>query len=275
MSKRGSRRRRRRGGQAGAEGSAKAKLPFPYSVLANVKLFYLVGIAAMIIGLVAGVLVTFGGSSPHSTNSTTSPSDSEDDDTVVTTPDFESEQPPEFQTYGGPPELTIDLSKRYFATIETEKGTIRVELFAEKAPETVNNFVFLARDGFYDGLAFHFVLKGFIAMAGDPACTVGSTGCAGLDGPGYTLPLEEKENGLSHGQGALAMVSDGGASHGSQFYITYDDLSQQLDGTDVVFGQVVEGIEVLQVLSETNPSLPLSPPTDRIVGITVDEEPAG
>lgn len=268
MGRRALRRRRRRGGQVPSLGSAKAKLPFPYSLLANVKLFYLLGVLVMVVGLLSAILVTTGGSSPPSPSPTKSPEQSAGDQVAAA----KSEEPPPFKTYAVPPPLTIDPSRRYLAAIETEKGTIQVELFAQAAPQTVNNFVFLAREGFYEGVTFHYVRKGFIAMAGDPACTLASNACTGLDGPGYTLSREGSP--ASHVAGALAMVSEGGVSHGSQFYIAYDDLSQRLDGSAVVFGRVVKGMDVLASLSEkTNPRL--SPPGDRIVRITVEERTAG
>lgn len=267
MSKRGARRGRRRAWQQGG-GLGKSKLPFPYSIFANVKLFYLVGIVAMVIALVAGVLVSFGGSSAPSSPPQEQSSSEAGDDSSAATPNLESEEGPRFKIYPAPPIMAIDPARRYIATIEMEKGAIRLELFPREAPQAVNNFVFLARDGFYNGLPFHYVRSGFVAMAGDPACAPDSGACSGLDGPGYSLPLEGSS--LRHEAGALAMVADGAVSHGSLFYITYDDLGQQ-DGKDVVFGRVVEGMDVLRSLTQTNPRDPLAPPGDRIIRVTVQE----
>ena len=142
--------------------------------------------------------------------------------------------------YSAPPEMQIDPEKNYFATISTRKGDIVAMLFADKAPMTVNNFVFLARDGFYDGLIFHRVEPGFVIQGGDPLGT-------GAGGPGYTVPAEI---GLPHTEGALAMarqsdaVNPERASSGSQFYITLAP-TPQLDGAYTVFGQVIEGMDVV------------------------------
>jgi cyclophilin family peptidyl-prolyl cis-trans isomerase len=165
--------------------------------------------------------------------------------------------------------MAINPSSRYMATIETDKGMIRAELFASSAPETVNNFVFLAKEGFYNGLGFHYVQKDWVAQAGDPACQPNSNACKGIDGPGYAIPLEP--NSQRHVAGALAMVRVGDNSHGSQFYITYGEQSR-LDNSNIVFGRVVEGLDVLRNLTEANPRV--SAPTDRIIRITVQEQPA-
>jgi cyclophilin family peptidyl-prolyl cis-trans isomerase len=142
--------------------------------------------------------------------------------------------------YSAPPEMQIDPEKNYFATISTSKGDIVAMLFADKAPMTVNNFVFLAREGFYDGVIFHRVEPGFVIQGGDPLGT-------GAGGPGYTVPAEI---GLPHTEGALAMarqsdaVNPERASSGSQFYITLTP-TPQLDGAYTVFGQVIEGMDVV------------------------------
>ena len=142
--------------------------------------------------------------------------------------------------YSAPPEMQIDPEKAYYATISTSKGDIVAMLYADKAPMTVNNFVFLARDGFYDGLIFHRVEPGFVIQGGDPLGTGGG-------GPGYTVPAEI---GLPHTEGALAMarqsdaVNPERASSGSQFYITLAP-TPQLDGAYTVFGQVIEGMDVV------------------------------
>jgi cyclophilin family peptidyl-prolyl cis-trans isomerase len=145
--------------------------------------------------------------------------------------------------YDASPEMQIDPGKTYVATISTEKGDIVVRLDAGAAPQTVNNFVFLAREGFYDGLTFHRVEPGFVIQGGDP---LGD----GTGGPGYTVPAEI---GLPHVEGAIAMarrsdaVNPERASSGSQFYITLAP-TPQLDGAYTVFGQVVEGMDVVQAI---------------------------
>jgi cyclophilin family peptidyl-prolyl cis-trans isomerase len=133
--------------------------------------------------------------------------------------------------YSAAPPMTIDVNKKYRATIVTNKGNIVVDLFPQDAPQHVNNFVFLARDGFYDGLKFHRVEPGFVIQGGDP---LGN----GTGGPGYTIPPEIKR---THPKGALAMARRGGPpettpSSGSQFYITLD-ATPFLDGGYTSFGQ--------------------------------------
>lgn len=147
--------------------------------------------------------------------------------------------------YGEPPEMQIDTTQSYEATISTAKGDIVVELDAGAAPKTVNNFVFLTREGFYDGLTFHRVEPGFVIQGGDPLGT-------GRGGPGYTVPAEI---GLEHVKGAVAMARLGDqvnperASSGSQFYITLAE-TPHLDGAYTVFGEVVEGMDVVESISE-------------------------
>jgi cyclophilin family peptidyl-prolyl cis-trans isomerase len=157
--------------------------------------------------------------------------------------------------------MTIDPEKSYTAVIKTEKGDIRIELFAKDAPQTVNNFVFLARDGFYDGVTFHRVIPGFMAQAGDPTGT-------GAGGPGYTIPDEFSER--THEAGVISMASTGAPnSGGSQFFITYTE-QHRLDGHYSVFGRVVEGMEVVEAI--TPRESPSDPPGDRILTVEIIEE---
>ena len=145
--------------------------------------------------------------------------------------------------YKSAPAMTIDVNKSYVATIKTSKGDIVAELYPKDAPQTVNNFVFLARDGFYNNLTFHRVVPNFVIQGGDPLGT-------GTGGPGYNIPPEIKDK---HSLGALAMARQGGPaqttpSSGSQFYIT---LAPQpgLDGQYTVFGQVTQGMDVVQKIA--------------------------
>ena len=146
--------------------------------------------------------------------------------------------------YSAMPEMQIDPGKTYVATISTAKGDIVVQLDASAAPLTVNNFVFLAEQGFYDGLTFHRVEPGFVIQGGDPAGTGGG-------GPGYTVPAEIQ---LPHVEGAIAMARRGDevnpsrASSGSQFYITLAP-TPFLDGGYTAFGHVTEGMEVVQSIA--------------------------
>jgi cyclophilin family peptidyl-prolyl cis-trans isomerase len=146
--------------------------------------------------------------------------------------------------YSEPPPMQIDADQTYVATISTAKGDIVVQLDASAAPQTVNNFVFLARQGFYDGLNFHRVEPGFVIQGGDPAGTGGG-------GPGYQVPAEIQ---LPHVEGAIAMarqadaVNPTRASSGSQFYITLAP-TPFLDGAYTAFGQVIDGMDVVQSIA--------------------------
>jgi peptidyl-prolyl cis-trans isomerase B (cyclophilin B) len=130
--------------------------------------------------------------------------------------------------------------KQYIATIETEKGNLVLELFASDVPRTVNNFVSLAREGFYDGLTFHRVVPGFVVQGG---CPIGD----GTGGPGYRFDDEITEH--THVAGALSMANSGANTNGSQFFITYTP-QHHLDGHHSVFGQLVEGMDVLERIEQ-------------------------
>jgi cyclophilin family peptidyl-prolyl cis-trans isomerase len=133
--------------------------------------------------------------------------------------------------------MQIDTTKTYFATIKTNKGAMRLQLFADKAPTTVNNFVFLAQDKFYDGVPFHRVIKDFMVQTGDPTGT-------GRGGPGYRFG-DEFHRDLRHtGPGVLSMANAGPNTNGSQFFITHV-ATPWLDGKHTVFGQLVDGNDVL------------------------------
>ncbi|MDP6127919.1 MAG: peptidylprolyl isomerase [Dehalococcoidales bacterium] len=134
--------------------------------------------------------------------------------------------------------MTINTSQQYTATIETRKGDIVLELFAKDVPKTVNNFVFLAREGFYDGTTFHRVIPGFMAQGGDPTGT-------GSGGPGYSFADEFSDH--THGAGALSMANSGPNTNGSQFFITYSS-QHSLDNRHSVFGQLTSGVNILESL---------------------------
>jgi len=154
---------------------------------------------------------------------------------------------PKPKTYSAPPPMTIDTSKQYTATIETEKGDIVLELFAKDVPVTVNNFVFLAREGFYDGTTFHRVIPGFMVQGGDPTGT-------GRGGPGYSFADEfTKQTQHTHVAGALSMANSGPNTNGCQFFITYTP-QHHLDGKHTVFGQLIEGMDVLGKLTPRDPN---------------------
>ena len=161
-----------------------------------------------------------------------------------------------------PPIMTIDPAKQYSATVSTEKGDIVLDLFADKAPITVNNFVFLARQGYYDGVTFHRVIPDFMAQTGDPTGT-------GSGGPGYQFQDEFHPDLRHDSEGIVSMANAGANTNGSQFFITYGP-TPHLDDRHSVFGKVAEGMDVLRSLRERNPSA--DPELgDRISSITIDE----
>jgi cyclophilin family peptidyl-prolyl cis-trans isomerase len=148
--------------------------------------------------------------------------------------------------YSSPPEMKIDPSKSYSANIKTDKGEIKIALHADKAPNTVNNFVFLAQDGFYDGVIFHRVISNFMAQGGDPTGT-------GRGGPGYQFG-DEFHPDLRHNKpGILSMANAGPNTNGSQFFITHGP-TPHLDNKHSVFGEVVEGMDVLLSIPDRDPT---------------------
>ena len=141
-----------------------------------------------------------------------------------------------------PPEMEIDPSKNYGATIETNRGNIEIELYPQYAPNTVNNFVFLAEEGFYDGVTFHRVIGNFMVQGGDPTGT-------GSGGPGYRFEDEFDSNPLKHETGALSMANAGPNTNGSQFFITHAP-QPHLDGRHTVFGKVTSGQDVVDAIQQ-------------------------
>lgn len=146
------------------------------------------------------------------------------------------------QQWSSPPEMQIDQDTRYHATIETEKGAIELMLYPEHAPKTVNNFIFLAREGFYDGVTFHRVIDNFMIQGGDPTGT-------GRGGPGYQFDDEIDSNPLTHEAGVISMANAGPNTNGSQFFITHAP-QPHLDGKHTVFGEVTEGQDVVDAIEQ-------------------------
>jgi cyclophilin family peptidyl-prolyl cis-trans isomerase len=144
------------------------------------------------------------------------------------------------QQYDSPPEMVIDTSTTYTASIRTNKGTITAKLFADEVPNTVNNFVFLAREGFYDGVIFHRIIEGFMLQGGDPTGT-------GTGGPGYRFS-DELEASRSRGYklGTLAMANAGPNTNGSQFFIMHADYG--LPPQYSVFGKTIDGLDVVDAI---------------------------
>ena len=165
--------------------------------------------------------------------------------------------------YKNAPEMVIDPKKKYKAKLKTSKGDVVIELFADKVPNTVNNFVFLAREGYYDNTSFHRVIKDFMVQGGDPTGT-------GRGGPGYTF-RDEIDPSLKHtGPGILSMANAGPNTNGSQFFITHVP-TPWLDGKHAVFGKVVEGMDAVNAIPERDPGR-ASKPGETLISVEIIEE---
>jgi cyclophilin family peptidyl-prolyl cis-trans isomerase len=165
--------------------------------------------------------------------------------------------------YSAPPPMQIDPNRTYAATFHTSKGDFTAQLFAKAAPVTVNNFVALARDGFYDGTTFHRVIKGFMAQGGDPTGT-------GTGGPGYQFNDERGALALKHdGAGILSMANAGPNTNGSQFFITFGP-TPHLNGKHGVFGRVTSGMNVVNSIRVREPQTDRQP-GDQILHIDINE----
>ncbi len=163
------------------------------------------------------------------------------------------------------PPLVIDPTKQYIARIETEKGEIAIELFADKVPNTVNNFVFLAREGWFDGITFHRVIEGFVAQTGDPTGT-------GMGNPGYYIDNEFHPTLKYDKPGVVGMANSGPNTNGSQFFITFQS-APNLDNGYTIFGQVIDGMDVLADLTPRDPQSGADlPPGDKILSVTIEEK---
>lgn len=163
------------------------------------------------------------------------------------------------------PPIQIDPSKQYFANLETEKGTIVLELFPIEAPLAVNNFVFLARQGWFNDITFHRVISGFVAQTGDPSGT-------GFGSPGYAFDNEISPDLTYDQPGMVGMANAGPGSNGSQFFITMAPV-EQLNGGYTIFGRVVEGMDVVEALTERDPSQNMGlPPGDKLIEVTIIEK---
>ena len=161
------------------------------------------------------------------------------------------------------PDLIIDAKKTYHAVFSTDVGEMKIKLFADKVPVTVNNFVFLAQEGFYDNTIFHRVINNFMAQAGDPTGT-------GTGGPGYRF-RDEFHHELKHSKrGILSMANAGPNTNGSQFFITHIE-TPWLDNRHSVFGELVEGEETLMAIPERDPSK-VNSPAITLKSVTIIEE---
>ena len=157
------------------------------------------------------------------------------------------------QQWNTAPAMQIDVKKSYTATIETTRGEIVIELYPQYAPKTVNNFVFLARNGFYNDVTFHRVIPNFMIQGGDPTGT-------GRGGPGYRFADEFTGNPLKHETGVLSMANAGPGTNGSQFFITHSP-QPHLDGRHTVFGKVIEGQDVVDSVKQG----------DEMISVTITE----
>jgi len=171
------------------------------------------------------------------------------------------ERQPERRTQFSAPENVLEAGRDYQAHIRTSKGDIVVDLYAQHAPNTVNNFVFLALNRYYDGVPFHRVLEDFMAQSGDPTGT-------GTGGPGYSFPDEFHPDLKHDAKGVLSMANAGPGTNGSQFFITFGP-TPWLDGRHAIFGQVSEGLEVLDELTRIDPQRPGAAQPDRIEEVQI------
>ena len=162
------------------------------------------------------------------------------------------------------PPMTVNSNKQYIATLHTEKGDVTLQLFADKAPVTVNSFIFLAQNGWYDNITFHRVIPKLYAQTGDPSGT-------GRGNPGYYLITEILPSLTFSSPGMVAMVNSGPDTSGGQFFITYAPTSQ-FDGKYTIFGQVLKGMDVLQKLTPRDAQPGSSTkPGDKLIQITIEE----
>jgi peptidylprolyl isomerase len=226
-----------------------------------------VAVVLLVVGIILALVITFSAGAPAATAPMAVPTPADAAPTAAPAAAVTSDFPaPTTRTYAAPPPQTIDPSRAYTATITTPRGEIVVELLPDIAPQTVNNFVFLARDNFYNGLTWHRVLPGFMAQGGDP---LGD----GTGGPGYSVP-GEFTNTISFDQpGWVAMArSNDPDSAGSQFFITTGP-AQWLDGQYTIFGRVLSGQEIVNDIPLRDPSNPndLGRPGETILGITISE----
>jgi cyclophilin family peptidyl-prolyl cis-trans isomerase len=257
-------------GAPSAGGISDLDLPGPLKLLANRKLFFLLaGLAGF--AMVASLLLSALG---YGGTATDGPMQgNEAPDIPVGTVEVDPNATPVATTapsvlrYDAPPEMVIDTAKTYTATITTPKGEIQIELYPQAAPQTVNTFVFLARDGYYDGTPFMELIKDedgdkFYAQAGDPTAT-------GLGTPGFSIPKEVTDEAFA--RGAVGMGGSATNSNGGQFFISFGDYPA-LDGKYTIFGKVVSGLDVLDSLSLLDlTSDGTRTPGDRIESVTITE----
>lgn len=210
------------------------------------------------------LLAACGGAAPAATVTPPATDATATPEAAAATPgSAQTDAPAANKQWSQPPDMTIDPSKIYLAKLKTAKGDITVQLFADKAPNTVNNFVFLAQQGFYDNTTFHRVLEDFMAQGGDPTGT-------GSGGPGYTFGDEIDPTTKFDHAGLLAMANSGPDTNGSQFFITFGP-TPWLDGNHTIFGEVIDGADVLDQLTRRDPDQSPDFTGDAILGVEISE----
>jgi cyclophilin family peptidyl-prolyl cis-trans isomerase len=163
------------------------------------------------------------------------------------------------------PPLIIDPSKQYIARLKTTKGDVLIKLFADKAPNAVNNFVFLAQNGWYDNIPIYLVIQGFLVQTGDPSGT-------GLGNPGYFIPSENNPSLVYDRAGMLGMANSGPDTNGSQFFITLS-AAQKLNNDYPIFGEVISGLDVLYQFPARDPSSgTILPQAEMLINVSIEEK---
>ena len=255
------RNKRKRSGPPANQQAKRPELPVLGRTTPLAKMFYIFGILIIAGSVAGGILIAQIGPGDNSVS---------DPDAAPTPPPAVSTTVAPTNTPGGTvksydaaPPMTIDPAKTYTAVMKTEKGDITINLRPDLAPQHVNSFVFLAREGYYDGVTFHRVIPGFVAQGGDPTGTGGG-------GPGYTIDAEFTDTLYVEGTVGMARTSDPNSA-GSQFYISYGRLTS-LDGAYTVFGEVTEGMDVAKQLTPRDPQQnPSAAPGDKILGVAITE----
>ncbi|TAK77943.1 MAG: peptidylprolyl isomerase [Dehalococcoidia bacterium] len=225
------------------------------------RVLFVTGIIVLFLSLGAGTF--FASNNSRRTKATPTPTETPTATATATPTSTASTSPTPQRTYSARPPMTIDTAKQYEAVIALEKGgEIHIDLLANDAPKTVNNFVFLAKNKFFDGLTFHRVLADFVAQGGDPSGT-------GSGGPGYFLEVEK--NTVPLAAGVIAMAKSPAGVSGSQFFIT---LTPQpgLQPDFTAFGRVTAGMDVVRQITLRDPSKPNPPKPDVIKSITIVEK---
>jgi peptidylprolyl isomerase len=234
------------------------------AILSAVAVIVVLGLIGVLLFNRNGTASTNTPGSVANTQATSAPQALAVEPTVAAATPLPTVEPRSF-SYSAPPPLTIDPSKNYTATITTPRGPIVIKLRPDIAPQTVNNFVFLAREGFYNGLTWHRVIEGFMAQGGDPDGT-------GMGGPGYTVPEEFTDQILFDRPGIVATArrSDTTNSSGSQFFITTAP-AEHLNAQYTIFGEVISGQDIVAGIPLRDPQL-ASGPGEQMLKIEITEE---